>query len=453
MCAMNLKVMVKRILLNIILIAWISCFAQEGLGVYDAEGHLLTRMQSLSELNSKKCPSKKCFVAKDVAKKKGMDVYKKKGHVKSKGHKRWYEVNLNEGIKLCPETKTSKGIWIVNGAASVDSKNCVLVDGSPYARSILVLFAKNQNDLSDADTSWILVNQTIVEMSGSLSKVWIPQRDYVGAPRLKEKWKKTSLKQDLIVDKTEFTIREAFAINKEICKQECGDNYSDKKKYFCKSVCDENIDESFYSTDNQITLLDCPIKLSENADIMRYAIWRSKRDQLDTIFSLATNDSSVPGIILWVSPDKKKKLVMDASRNGYRIPYASEWTFLQSGGRQSEFFWGDDTLPARRYEWDLSKPDQGGIHAVAKLEANPFGLYDVYGNANEQVLEVNGENVAFIQECNAFSVNYTMSPTCWFQAKIRFSQEVNGKQICVGNKCHSYVYRGMSGVRFVRKLE
>jgi hypothetical protein len=143
-------------------------------------------------------------------------------------------VNLNEGIKLCPETKTSKGIWIVNGAASVDSKNCVLVDGSPYARSILVLFVKNQNDLSDADTNWILVNQTIVEMSGSLSKVWIPQRDYVGAPRSKEKWKTTSLIQDLIVDKTEFTIREAFELQREVCKQECGENYTEKRNIFAR---------------------------------------------------------------------------------------------------------------------------------------------------------------------------------------------------------------------------
>lgn len=450
---MNLKVMMKKILVNIILVACISCFAQQGLNVYDAEEHLLTRMGSLSELNSKNCPSKRCFVAKEVVTKNGVDDYKKKGPVKSKGKKRWYEVNLNEGIKLCPETKTAKGTWIVNGVASVDSKNCVLVEGSPYARSILVLFARNQDDLSDADTSWILVNQTIVEMSGSLSKVWIPQRDYVGAPRLKEKWKTDILKQDLIVDRTEFTIREAFELKREVCKQECGENYTDKKKYFCKEACSEKIDLSFYSTDDSMALLDYPVELSGSADMMRYAIWRSQRDQLDTIFSLAPYDSSVSGIILWVSPDKKKKLVMDTSKTGYRIPYAPEWTFLQSGGRQSDFFWGDDTLLARRYEWDLSDSYDGGVRAVAKLEANPFGLYDVYGNANENVIEEKDGKVLFPIECNGFSVNYTMSPTCWFQAKIRASQEVHRRQICVDGRCHSYVYRGMNGMRLVRKLE
>lgn len=449
---MNLKVMMKKILLNIILVACISCFAQQGLNVYDAEGHLLTKMGSLSELNSKKCPSKRCFVAKEVVTKNGVDDYKKKGPVKSKGKKRWYEVNLNEGIKLCPETKTAKGTWIVNGAASVDSKNCVLVEGSPYARSILVLFAKNQDDLSDADTSWILVNQTIVEMSGSLSKVWIPQRDYVGAPRLKEKWKTETLKHDLIVDRTEFTIREAFELKKDICKQDCGENYSEKKKYFCKDVCNKETDLSFYSTEDSTALLDYPVEIS-SGDMMRFAVWRSNRDHLDTIFYHAPYDSAVLGIVMGAWPDHNQKLVMDTSKTGYRIPYNSEWTFLQSGGRQSDFFWGEDTLLARQYEWDLSDSYNGGVRAVAKRDANPFGLYDVYGNANERVIEEKDGKVFFPIECGGFSTDYTMSSTCWFQKKIQASQEVRGKQICVGGDCHGYVYRGMNGMRLVRKLE
>ncbi|MBO7414910.1 MAG: SUMF1/EgtB/PvdO family nonheme iron enzyme [Fibrobacter sp.] len=450
---MNLKVMVKRILVNIILVACISCFAQQGLNVYDAEGHLLTKMASLSELNLKNCPSKRCFVAQNAERKANVGAFIKKGHVKSKGRKRWYEVGLNEGIKLCPETKFSEGNWIVNGSAFVDPKNCVLIEGSPYARSILVLFVKNQNDLSDADTNWILVNQTIVEMSGSLSKVWIPQRDYVGAPMYKEKWKTEILKQDLIVDKTEFTIREAFELNREVCRQECGENYTDKKKYFCKEVCSEKIDVSFYSTDDSSALLNYPVKLSERADMIRYATWRSKRDQLDAVFPKVPFDSSVAGILLSIRPDKKEKMVMDTSKNGYRIPYNSEWTFLQSGGRQSDFFWGDDTLLARQYEWDLSDSRDGGVRAVAKLDANPFGLYDVYGNANEKVFEEKDGKVFFPIECNGFSVNYTMSSTCWFQNKIQASQKVHGRQICVGGDCHGYVYRGMNGIRFVRKLE
>lgn len=445
---MNLKVMVKRILVNIILVACISCFAQQGLNVYDAEGHLLTKMDSLSELNSKNCPSKRCFVAKEVVTKNGVDDYKKKGPVKSKGHKRWYEVNLNEGIKLCPETKTAKGTWIVNGAASVDSKNCVLVEGTPYARSILVLFAKNQDDLSDADTCWILVNQTIVEMSGSLSKVWIPQRDYVGAPRSKEKWKTTSLIQDLIVDKTEFTIREAFELQREVCKQECGENYTEKKKYFCKEACSEKIDLSFYSADDSTAHLDYPAEIS-SGDMARLAIWRSNRDHLDAVFYKVSKNSPISGMAIKAWPG----YIMDTSKTGYRIPYNSEWTFLQSGGRQSDFFWGDDTLLARRYEWDLSDSYDGGVRAVAKLDANPFGLYDVYGNANEKVIEEKDGNVLFPIECNGFSVHYTMSTTCWFQQKIQASQVVHGRQICVGGNCRSYVYRGMNGIRFVRKLE
>jgi Formylglycine-generating sulfatase enzyme. len=114
---------------------------------------------------------------------------------------------------------------------------------------------------------------------------------------------------------------------------------------------------------------------------------------------------------------------------------------------------GDDTLLARQYEWDLSDSRDGGVRAVAKLDANPFGLYDVYGNANEKVIEEKDGKVLFPIECNGFSVHYTMSTTCWFQQKIQASQVVHGRQICVGGNCRSYVYRGMNGIRFVRKLE
>lgn len=437
---MNLKMMMKKILLNIILIACISCFAQQGLNVYDAEGHLLTKMGSLSELNSKNCPSKRCFVAQNTGKKTNASTFIKKGYVKSKGKKRWYEVDWNQGVKLCPEKNfnSGDGIWIVNGPAHVDSVNCVYVDGSPYTRSILVLFSRNLDDLIEADSSWILVNQTIVEMSGSLSKVWIPQRDYVGAPRSKEKWKKDTLKQDLIVDKTEFTVREAFELKREVYKQECGENYTDKKKYFCKELRNEEIDESIYPLYDSTALLDCPIEIS-SADMKKFAIWRSERDQLNVVFPKVPFDSVVAGILLSVNSEKTEKMVMDTSKNGYRIPYDFEWTFLQSGGQQTDFFWGNDTLPARRYEWNLSDVDQLGFHIVAGREPNPFGLYDVYGNANEMVINVEGDEVHFRRECNWFSIDYTMSPTCWYQASIR--------PVIYGR------VRELGGMRLVRKLE
>ena len=137
--------------------------------------------------------------------------YKTVNPRKTVGRKKWYEVDWNQGVKLCPEKdfNTGNGTWIVNGTSHVDSLNCVYVDGSPYTRSILVLYAKNENDLKNADTSWILVNQTIVNLKGKKFTI------YKGLGRIDD-WhlKDTSytvqMKYDLIVDKTELRVRDAL---------------------------------------------------------------------------------------------------------------------------------------------------------------------------------------------------------------------------------------------------
>jgi formylglycine-generating enzyme required for sulfatase activity len=65
----------------------------------------------------------------------------------------------------------------------------------------------------------------------------------------------------------------------------------------------------------------------------------------------------------------------------FRLPSEAEWEYAARGGRDTNYFFGDDPGELRRYAWfegDRPKP-------VAQREANPFGLYDMAGNVGEWV--------------------------------------------------------------------
>ncbi len=164
----------KKIFL-LLLICLFYSFGND-LCVFDANGNCVSVLHNMREMRDvpQRNGFKKYYIATKEKSIEGNRSYESVLPTKSMGHKKWYEVDWNQGVKLCPEKKTnaSDGVWIVNGPAHVDSLNCVYVDGSPYTRSILVLYAKNENDLKNADTSWILVNQTIVNLKGKKFTVY-----------------------------------------------------------------------------------------------------------------------------------------------------------------------------------------------------------------------------------------------------------------------------------------
>ncbi|MEZ5558971.1 MAG: SUMF1/EgtB/PvdO family nonheme iron enzyme [Pseudomonadales bacterium] len=86
----------------------------------------------------------------------------------------------------------------------------------------------------------------------------------------------------------------------------------------------------------------------------------------------------------------------------YRMLSEAEWEYAARAGSAGDYFFGDDPRELCRYaniadrslktrfrEWDVVDCDDGFVRLapVGSLAANPFGLYDVYGNAAEWVLE------------------------------------------------------------------
>jgi hypothetical protein len=327
-----------------ILLSLLFCYSvASNYCVYDAQGNCVEIIQNNHLINKMKKNKgyKKYYIALSKNEKNNnRQTYISDSFVKSKGKKRWYEVDWNQGVKLCPEKEfnTGDGIWIVNGSAHVDSVNCVYVDGSPYTRSILVLYARNMNDLTDADSSWILVNQAIVELAGKTFKIW---DSYSYDPK-KTKIRNVTFKQDLIVDKTELRIRDAIWLRRYVSELRKLRDVPGYNSFWGRH------NYAFYPTKDTLEILDYPAPGDG-----RLTLIRSMQDRLEMTWM---------GTILKKSLDAKKNQnyftqpsvenlpgtydsfvdVLDTTANGYRYPSKDEWFVLQRGGAATIFAWGND---------------------------------------------------------------------------------------------------------------
>lgn len=88
--------------------------------------------------------------------------------------------------------------------------------------------------------------------------------------------------------------------------------------------------------------------------------------------------------------------------NKYRLLSEAEWEYVARAGSTTDYFFGNDPLELCRYanvadlaarekfrEWDVIKCDDKLVRPgpVGTYEPNPFGLYDIYGNVAEWVLD------------------------------------------------------------------
>ena len=97
-----------------------------------------------------------------------------------------------------------------------------------------------------------------------------------------------------------------------------------------------------------------------------YCNFRSKRDGLQQVYEF----------------DKNGETTIHYDRIGYRLPTEAEWEYACRAGTTTRYYWGDDLQEAEEYEC-VRSDNENEFETVASKQHNPWGLYDMLGNAQE----------------------------------------------------------------------
>lgn len=76
----------------------------------------------------------------------------------------------------------------------------------------------------------------------------------------------------------------------------------------------------------------------------------------------------------------------------YRLPTEAEWEYACRAGTTTAYWFGDDPEQLSQFAWHKEDNLVAAV-AVAQKPANPWGLYDMHGNASEWPLDVLGDDM------------------------------------------------------------
>lgn len=91
-------------------------------------------------------------------------------------------------------------------------------------------------------------------------------------------------------------------------------------------------------------------------------------------------DANLPALGLsWSDASSFAAWLSKKTGRKYRLPSEAEWEYAARAGTISAYWWGE--------RFDKSRVTTGAVAAVGASDQNPFGLYDMIGNAREWVAD------------------------------------------------------------------
>ncbi|MGR6982016.1 formylglycine-generating enzyme family protein [Testudinibacter sp. P27/CKL/0425] len=142
----------------------------------------------------------------------------------------------------------------------------------------------------------------------------------------------------------------------------------------------ETIARPFYLAQHEVTQADWENVMGENPYV---------RDRSNPYYNLPGMAARItrpnhPATVSWRDAQEFiARLNAQDTQYRYRLPTEAEWEYAARAGSRSRYFFGDSRADLGRYAWFGEDFASGGTHPVGQKAPNPWGLYDIYGNAWE----------------------------------------------------------------------